>query len=220
MMLIKPNGGDLYFYRVVSIDTTGNPETLACATRRGGIAVVALPRADAEQVVFSSTFPGLDIVDVCSIGSGAPAVCAAGKDCTLVFFRDVLRERKPITVKFDRVQGTAYRLMSARGHLFLLTSSSMYMFPGLTNRFLEGQPIGRLPAQVRSLPIEAVDANMSHDRWLLIVTTKGVIRFDVNLLVDQAPISGPHEDSEEASPKAMAPDWMTQGREATIAVVY
>ena len=218
MKLINQTSGDLYFYRTVSLDSTAHPETLVCATRHGGIAAIVVPRPDTERIIFSSTFPGLDVIDICSLGSGlaAPAVCALGEDCTLVFFRDVLDDRKPVTLKFDRFQGTAYRLMSAKGHLFVLTSSSLYMFMGLTSRFVAGEPIELLPTLVREFKIEAVDANVLHDRWLLIVTTDGgVLRFDVDELVGQASMSGPAQPSHEFSPTLMAPDWAM--RQATFA---
>jgi hypothetical protein len=220
MAVIKPRGSDLNFYRAVSLATTGHPETLVCAIRHGGIAALAIPGPDTQSVVFSSTFPGLDLIDVCSLGSGlsTPAACGLGKDCILVFVRDVLGERKPVAIKLDAVQGTAYRLMSARGHLFILTSSSFYMFPELASHFLEGQPVERMPTQVREFRIEAVDANLIQDRWLLIVTTEGgVLRFDISELPAQASTCEGYEHGQEVSPTPITRDWAT--REAKIASV-
>jgi len=222
MMLIKPVGDGLYFYQVVSLDTPGHPETLVCASRQGGIAALAFPRhdrPDTERVILSRTFPGLDVIDLCSLGSDlpVPAACAAGKDCTLVFVRDVLSKDDPVTLRFDGVQGTAYRVMSARGHLFLLTSSSLYIFPGLISRFLNGEPIERQLTLVHALPMEVVDANLADDRWLLVVTTEGVRVIDVDLLVGQAPIKEPDREDKEIRPTPSKPLWKTQGHEITMA---
>ena len=35
---------------------------------------------------------------------------ALGKDGTIVFFRDVLQDRRPVTIRFDDIRGVAYRL--------------------------------------------------------------------------------------------------------------
>src|SRR5262249_48942599 len=91
-----------YFYRVVTLSSIGHPETLACATRQGGIAALAVPGPDTKPVISSSAYPGLDIVDVCSLGSGtsAPGVCAVGMikpgrsgACRLVYFGNLPNPR-------------------------------------------------------------------------------------------------------------------------------
>jgi len=196
------------------------PETLACATRRGGIAALSVPHPGAEQVtISSSTFSGLDVVDVCSLGPRlpTPAVCAVGKDRTLVFFRNVLQDRRGVVLKFDRVKGTAYRLICAKGHLLLLTSRSLYIFKGLTRSYLEGQPIERVPTLVREIPMEAVDANLAHDRWLLVVTVAGVQVFDLNMLLGLEPTGQKHEEGQTFSPTNLSPHWATQDAEVAIA---
>src|SRR5262249_36154075 len=152
------------------------PEVIACATRSGGVAATFFPPKENGQIS-SSSLPGLDIVDVCPLGREL-AVGAVAKDCTLGLFRDVLHDHPAFSFKFDNIKGTAYRLLRSQGHLFLLTSSSIYILEGLARRFLEGKTVER-PMRIPRIPVEAVDMNLADDRWLLVVTADNVLRIDI-----------------------------------------
>ena len=67
-------------------------------------------------------------MDICAIGgAGSLAVAAVARTGTLILLRDVFLDKHPLTMKFDNVKGTAYRLLSCRGHLLLLTNRAMYV---------------------------------------------------------------------------------------------
>src|SRR5205823_2020055 len=96
-----------------------------------------------------------------------------------------------------------------------LTSAALYIFPGLARNFLDGKPIDRLRTQVRKIPVEAVDANISHGRWLLVVTTDGVSVFDTRVLVPDQ-IARPTENFEEIILKQIEPRWENRPGETTV----
>jgi hypothetical protein len=203
------------FYRVLSLNAASRSELLVCATRSGGVTVTPISPLSGETEINSYTFPGQDVIDVCALdtGSGGLAVAALGCDCTLVFFRDVQRDNRPITLKFNGVQGTAYNLLSARGHLFLLTSRGLYVLRGLAKRFLNGEPVDSQPTAVSEIPLEAVDANLVHDRWLLVVMADHTLLYDVEQLVGPESDGAEYRNGQSIVPTAQTPTW--QSRVAT-----
>jgi hypothetical protein len=211
-------------YRVICLPSGGR-EVLACAMRRGGIGVTELGGDDTKHSMNTITFDGLDVVDVCAIGqdNDSLAVAALGKNGTLVLFRDVVNDKSPITMKYDHIKGTAYRLLSCRGHLFMLTSKGLHFFARLAERFLAGQSIGDTNTPVLFMPMEAVDANLYLDRWLLVVIVDEARRFDVGMLHDNIPdpaslqkplkgrVANVEPAWEEQPPRRMNPDWKRRG---------
>jgi hypothetical protein len=178
----------LNFYRVITI-ATSSYEIVACAARAGGVASTTLS-GDMHSMrrITSVTFPGLDLVDVCSLGLGSgSAVAAVAMNSTLVLLRDVLLERSPVTIRFNEIKGTAYRVFCYDGSLLVLTSTSLYVLSGLARRFLDGEDVLRVTIPVREVRMEAVDANMCRDRWMLVVLADQVYRLDVALLLGQPP---------------------------------
>lgn len=140
---IWPRGKTTYMYKLISVCSTSNPdrELLVCAARRDGVAIVSTELNGPGGHLNTLRSPGNDIVDVCHIGAiEAPrAVAAIGKDCSLHLIRDASSPGKPPTLRFDGLIGAAYRILSAHGHIFLLTSRMLYAFPGLASRFLNSE---------------------------------------------------------------------------------
>jgi hypothetical protein len=180
--------GEMYVYRVISLRAAGGEEVLACAARRGGVAAMEYRPEERNHTLGTLTFGGLDVVDICPLvpGVASTAAAALGKDGTLILFHDVLHERKPSTVRYASVKGVAYRVLSAGGNLFLLTSEGLYVITALVDRFLNRAQVAPV-TPVLVIPMEAVDANVVGDRWLLIVLPDGVLRFDVGLLEQYKP---------------------------------
>ena len=56
---------------------------------------------------------------------------------------------------------------------------------------------------VRGVPMEAVDANLCRDRWILVVSTNGVLRIDVEMLVGEPP------DEAALKPQSIRTKWET-----------
>src|SRR5207253_1190187 len=104
-----------------------------------------------------------------------------------ILLRDALLEQDPVTVKFKEIVGSAYRVFQSGGHLFLLTSKALYVLLGLARRFLQGEDVLARSTAVRGVPMEAVDANLCRDRWILVVSTDHVLRIDVEMLIGEPP---------------------------------
>ncbi len=198
---------DAYFYRSISLQTEDHREIVACAARRGGIVAMELKDEDQRPKQSSLRFAGLDVVDLCPLGmASAPKAAALGKDGTIVLFRDVLHESQPLTVTYDFVRGTAYRILSTRGYLFVLTSEGMYVIAGLVERFLQGAPDNAV-TPVLPLPMEAVDAYLGGEQWVWIVMPDGVLRLDVALLAQPAAAKRMQDEFTNRSPEKITVDW-------------
>jgi hypothetical protein len=116
------------------------------------------------------TSPALNISDVCYIGNNEfPfAVAAFGMDRSIHFVRDIRSDSRIAALRFPGLEGVAYRILSAQGHAFLLTSEWLYSLRGLVEAFLSGQRIDGL-TRVQGWKLQAVDANLAFQRWLLVV---------------------------------------------------
>ena len=174
----------LYFYRITTMRGEQGEDVLVCAARKGGIAITEYREGQEIQRLSTVTLEDLDVVDVCAIASAKTpfAVVAIARDGTLVFLRDVLRDKKPQTVSFPTLQGTAYRLFSTGGELFVLTSEAVYVIDNLVDRFWQGAPFGIALSQFRTIRLEAVDANLVRDQSLLVVLPDKVWKYDVDLM--------------------------------------
>lgn len=202
---------DAYFYRLISLLTEDHRTIVASAARRGGVVAMELKGEDQRPTQSSLRFNGLDVVDLCPLGmaSAPEAAAALGRDGTVILFRDVLHESQPLTVEYEFIQGTAYRILSACGYLFLLTSEGMYVIAGLVERFLQGASDNAV-TPVLPLPMEAVDAYLGSERWVWIVMPDGVLRLDVELLAQPAAVKRIHKEFTNLSPKLRTPDWHKQ----------
>lgn len=161
------------FYKMVYSGVNEVRDVLTCALRRGGWGTVVGVSSSGSLNVFST--PGLDVVDVCSIGteSSPYAVVALGIDRSLHMIRNVLAPSQGSTLRIDGLRGVAYRVMCACGHLIVLTSESLYLVPDLVNRFLGGDPVRGTNTAVCIDNLQAVDAFLAYDRRLLIVMPDG-----------------------------------------------
>lgn len=203
--------GKAYFYRLISLQSADGSEIVACAARRGGVVAMEFKGENQRHTLSTLTFNGLDVVDLCPLGmANAPEGAAAvGREGTIVLFRDVLRDSSPVTVNYEFIKGTAYRILSTHGFLFLLTSERMYVVAGLIERFLRGDSDNSI-TPVLPLPMEAVDANLGSDNWVWIVMPEGVLRLDVELLTQMIATKYAQSEFTNLSPKSMILDWHKQ----------
>jgi hypothetical protein len=186
-------GRVLDFYKVISLGTTGEAGVIACALRHHGLATIVCDEETKTTNVLTPT--GLDIVDLCPLGiSEAPfAAVALAIDASVHFIRDVRHDRHLETFRPEARMGSGYRILSAQGHLFLLTSDSLTILPDRASLFLRGGVPSRTPT-VWSVPMRAVDAAVAFDRWLLVVMPDGSLDVhDVDALVSALAdrVSGP-----------------------------
>jgi hypothetical protein len=199
-----------YCYRVISLTAPDGSELLAFANRRDGVGTTTFRAEGSGHKLRTLTFAGLDVVDVCPLNPGAisTAIAALGRDGTLILFADALHDRRPGAVVFPDIEGTAYRILSQRGHLFLFTSKGMFIIADLARRFLQGDKDE--PAWVMEFPMEVVDANLVGDRWLLVVGTDGVLKLDLTMLDVAAHRPASNGKMRKVSANRLSPAWQEQ----------
>jgi hypothetical protein len=180
----------LYVYRVVPVGSENGDDVLACALRTGGIATMGLPGSQESQNINTVSFEGLDFIDIAALepGSSSRAAVALGLDGTLVLFRDIVHDKNPITLRYDIVEGIAYRVLSCRGDVYILTGNALYMLNNLSGRFLAGKEVA-VDTQILTLSIDGVDANLAGEASLVLTTSEGVVVFDIDRLRTSSPQS-------------------------------
>jgi hypothetical protein len=226
LMVVQPSAGEqqpvtirkvphehFNFYKVVNISGFGG-ELLVFAARMNGVGAMPF-LLKGTGLISSVTYPGLDVVDVCSLGQSphGAAIAAVSRDCTLILSQDALHDRKPTTIKYDDVKGTAYRVLNYDGNLLLVTSVAIYLLAGLSRRFLAGEPVAVKPAPVKTVNLKAVDANVVDNRWLLVVMPDGVSLINLDQLVGSVPAVEHADATQDVSPKEMSPRWQADSSE-------
>ena len=177
----KSGSAGLNFCRVIALNGDNGKDLIVGAGRRGGVSFADFQEGMRGQILHTVAFPELDFVDVCSIGTPehSKAVAAAGRDGSLVLFRDIKTDKKPLALKFRGVAGTLYRVLSIGGDIYLLTSQGLFALFLLADRFLKGQAVDEFITNVLKLPIEAADANMVDQKWLLAAGVDDLFKLDV-----------------------------------------
>jgi hypothetical protein len=207
--LITPGKEGSYSYRVIALTGPGGKDLLICAARQGGMGVTEYDGGPGNFPMKVLTFVGLDLVDVCAVGGtpDSPAVAGVGRDGTLLLVRDALNNQNPVTIKFEGINGTAYRLLSARGHLFVLTSRGLFGLMNLGERLVKGLLAEAFTTPILVVPMEAVDANLIGDRWLLVTRPDEVLKFDVELIDRIMPENRLNGEVRDATAETLTPDW-------------
>ncbi len=128
---------------------------------------------------------GADIIDVCSLGMAEHPLAAAGlgMECSIHLVRDAFTDRKVKTIRLPGIQDRAYRVLSAEGHVFLLTHRRLYALVNLATMFLEGMTGDTLPLEVRSFDIDAVDIGLNTNRTLVVIEPSRILEVDIETLV-------------------------------------
>jgi hypothetical protein len=204
------------YYSLRYLASCESQETLACAARDDGLLTIRLDKNESVTPIVGLTAPGIDFIDVCSLHVPAwpYAVAALCLDRSVIFVRNMLTFEIPQTVRFDRFRGIPYSISSAQGHLLVLTSEEIVILPGLGSRFASGEPLDR-PIHYRHKAIHAVDAFVSQDRELLILTDDGVNAFEISKLVNGRPEAvglvespdAPIWDEHYEAPELLTPPW-------------
>ena len=191
--VITPPDSSLNLYRIVCLKNDRQPEVLACAARRGGFLAMPLIGDELGSAGKSLTSQNADFVDVTSLKSNEHplAVAILTLDCSITLVRDLLNDdsTEP-SLHYDFQGERAYRILSAHGHVFLLTNRRLYAFVDLVSRFLDGKGIEN-EVRINSWEMEAVDASLGSDGSLLVVMPHCVLRIEIDyLVVDHAPTNG------------------------------
>ncbi len=170
--ITKATGRDLNFYKLDHLVGDGQKDYLAVAARRGGLAGLILQSGGATPSTSSGQCfkaPGIDVIDVCSLGSTAwpHAMAGLGADRSIHLCRDIFGDIPPQELRLKPMQGAAYTILGDQHHLFVLTSKFLYAFPGLARRFLAGDALVR-PIESLCLPVEAVDIHRAGDDLFIV----------------------------------------------------
>jgi hypothetical protein len=191
--------GSLYAYRAVVLHSNTDGEVLACAARRGGLAVGKFSGTAETNHMRTANFNDMDVVDICPLDPTGDtlAVAVLTRDGNIFLFRDVLRDAKPLKLTFRKVHGVAYRLLSCRGDVYVLTSDGVFVLGKLSGRFLDNELASGTITPVLPLPMNALDAAVIGDRWLLVVLPGEVRRFDAEVIYGNVP--GGMEEGEKVS---------------------
>jgi hypothetical protein len=160
----------LNFYRLIRLGNGPDGEVFAVASRRDGLAAVNFASGTLSGPMIHHQFRGHDIVDVCSLNDPRHPLAAAcvSRERTIFLMRDVLGTEPPVTVNYGGFEGTAYTLLSAQGHLLLLTDQELIAFPEMASRFLKGDSFDR-PLAIVSSPVNAADAFLRGDHSALLI---------------------------------------------------
>jgi len=192
--------GDLYFYRIARLGTTTEgDEIFACAGRNDGVISLeigtdGLPNRVIINQSHNTTNNELaDIVDVCRLPSETHpfATASLGIDNSIHLSEDIRRGHRRLGLHFPEMQGTAYSVLSTKGHLFILTSEAFYFLPKLADRFLKREPVEAKMTVLRT-PLEALDCSIAYGEHLMLITAKSGLLVEVSQL---AAASGVEDDS-------------------------
>lgn len=207
-MALADTSESLYVYRVIGLRSHSGTEAIACAARTSGIAAGEFSGPQTPQKMKTAVFEGLDVIDVCPLDSdrNSLAVAALSRDGSVILFRDVLADEKPLTMKFKRVQGIAYRVLSHCGELYVLTSQGVYALGKLAARFLADELHDGVVTQILTMPMDAVDANLA-EHWLLVVMPDEVRRFDADWIHDNVPEDAERQESQDYGSAVLRQDW-------------
>jgi hypothetical protein len=212
LMVHQPDNESLYVYRVAILRSRAGGEVLACAARQGGIIAGEFTSSQETHAMSTAPFKDLDIVDICPLcpETDSLAAVALGRDGSLVLFRDVLTDPMPMPVKFDSVKGVAYRVVCCRGDIYILTSKGLYVLANFGSRFVNGEPTDGFSPPVLPLPMEAIDMNLVDGRWLLVILSNLVRKFDVDFIHEQFTGLIKHEEIQAFLPTVLSlePGWM------------
>jgi hypothetical protein len=201
----------------------GEKETdlIVSAGRRGGVGITDFQEGIRGHVLHTVRFNDLDFVDLCSIATPDKqrAVAVAARDGSLVLFRDILTDKNPLTIKFKGVKGAVYRVLAARGDVYVLTSNGLFALFRLAETFHSGLRRGELTTHVLRLPIEAADANLVDQRWLLATGVDDLFKIDITRMPKSPEEAG---EASWAEPNAaeeldLVPLWEQSGFEQSSA---
>jgi hypothetical protein len=193
----------LNYYALTRLGNAAGKEVLACAGRTDGLIRLQFENDDEQSLITRLTAPGVDFVDICSLGSDRwPfAVAALCQDRSVILVRDVLTDEPPQTLRLNGIRGTPYSIRSALGHLFILTSTHVTVFPNLGCWYLGSERIDP-PLNYRQRSVQADDIFIARDIELLVLTDDGVEIDDIPTLV------GSHLSSNQAILESNIPDWI------------
>ena len=175
------------FYKLIRLGTAPQGEEVFASAGRGD-GLLAFPFSK-EAVSVSGThhsFEAHDIVDVCPLNDPhyPLAVACLSRSRAVFLIRDVLEDQTPFALNYGGIQGTAYTLLSAQGHLFLLTDRELVTLPNVASRFLRGESLDG-PLEIASIPVNVSEAFLRRDHAVLLIEEdSAVAQLEIKDLVE------------------------------------
>jgi hypothetical protein len=175
----------LYYYKAACLGTTNkNENVFVCGCREGRVIALALPSrgefgrvaVHARPSFYSESY---DVVDVSGLNSKSHpfAAIALSIDNSLHFSPDILNQRT-LTFRLPAIKGTAYSAFASNGHIFILTSESLYACANLADRLLSGEDLGGV-TPVSRLDVDVVEGFLAYGKYLLLAEAGAVNRLDL-----------------------------------------
>jgi hypothetical protein len=159
------------FYKLIRLGTgPQGEEVFASASRGDGLLAFCFSE---EPVSVSGTrrgFQAYDIVDVCPLNDPHHplAVACVSRSRAIFLIRNVLEDQTPFALTFGGIQGTPYTLLSAQGHLFLLTDRELVTLPNVASRFLRDEFLAG-PLEIACVPVNVSEAFLRQDQAILLI---------------------------------------------------
>jgi hypothetical protein len=180
VLIAKPRATPLNFYRLARLGTRPVGEVFACASRGTGLLAMVFANGGLGGPLIGHHFSGHDIVDVCCLNDPEfPfAVACLSRNREIFFLRDVMENQTPTALKLDQLEGTAYTLLSAKGHMFLLTDKEFIVLPDLARRFLRDETHVE-EIQIRTMPTEATEVFLHNGESVLLLEDSIAVEYEV-----------------------------------------
>jgi hypothetical protein len=198
-MTIKPIGGaeparqvhsvadsSLSVYELYELPPSGNQNLFVAACRSQGVGLIDYSPETRVLGFRAGNLANTDVVDVVPVGTPEypHAIAALGIAGEVLLCRNIVKQEAPILLKYGaQFAGKPYRILGACGHLFVLTSKAIYVLGTLAGRLVQPS-FDESNSPVMTLPMEAIDANICGNRWLLTVMHDHVRRYDVHQIHD------------------------------------
>ena len=168
------------FYRIAEMPPVGERSYFICACRDYGVGFIDWVHSDDDPGFQVGKFQGADVIDVIAIPTPdhPHAIAAVGTNGELFLCRDAVNQEPPITLHYDKLCGTVYRILASHGHLILMTGKAFYVLANLGKRLV--QPVfDDSDSPVMTVPVDAIDAYVHENRWLMVITPKGIQKYDI-----------------------------------------
>jgi hypothetical protein len=176
----------LNVYQLYEIPPLGRQQLFVAACRSQGVGLIDYSPETRALGFSAGNLANTDVLDVVPVGTSEypHAIAALGLAGEVILCRDIVKQEAPILLKYSaQFAGRTYRILSACGHLIVLTSKAIYVLGNLAGRLTQPS-FDESDSPIMTLPMEAIDANICGNRWLLTVMHDYVGRYDVQQIHD------------------------------------
>ena len=182
----------LYFYKIVPLARETNKTLLVCAARQDGLLAITMEDDARKTAVIRHKFCGRDIVDVCLLNDPAHphAVACLSRSNGIFIVPDVFSSEAPNELRLAETTGTAYALVAALNHLFLLTDKEFICLPHEVSGILNQIALDKtLPAS--SMRIDASEMFLIGNDLVALLANDGAVLMDADEVIGISQVEPP-----------------------------